>query len=41
VARRLQGIWIAARKWMENHRLIVITKPAKVLPHFPKKKGHN
>jgi hypothetical protein len=32
---------IAARKWMENHRLIVITKPANVLPHFPKKKGHN
>jgi hypothetical protein len=25
---------IAARKWMEKHRLIVITKPVKVLPHF-------
>lgn len=25
---------IAARKWMEKHRLIVITQPAKVLPHF-------
>ncbi|MEJ2157718.1 MAG: hypothetical protein P8X96_20505 [Desulfobacteraceae bacterium] len=25
---------IAARKWMEKHRLIAIVKPAKVLPHF-------
>jgi hypothetical protein len=25
---------IAARKWMEKHRLIVIAKPAKVLPYF-------
>ena len=25
---------IAARKWMEKHRLIVITKPDKVLPNF-------
>ena len=30
---------IVARKWMENHRLIVITKPANVLPHFPKKRA--
>jgi hypothetical protein len=29
------GAWkIAARKWMEKHRLIVIVKPARVLPHF-------
>ncbi len=29
------GAWrIAARKWMEKHRLIAIVKPAKVLPHF-------
>ena len=29
------GAWrIAARKWMEKHRLIVIVKPVKVLPHF-------
>jgi hypothetical protein len=25
---------IAARKWMEKHRLIIIQKPAKVLPNF-------
>lgn len=25
---------IAARKWMEKHRLIIISKPVKVLPHL-------
>ena len=25
---------IASRKWMEEHRLIVTTKPVKMLPHF-------
>ncbi len=32
---------VSARKWMEKHRLIIIRKPEKVLPHFFLKKCHN
>jgi hypothetical protein len=32
---------VSARKWMEKHRLIIIRKPAKVLPHFFLKNCHN
>jgi len=32
---------IAARKWMEKHRMIIIQKPVKVLPDFSLKKCHN
>ncbi len=32
---------VSARKWMEKHRLIIIRKPAKVLPDFPSILCHN
>lgn len=32
---------VSARKWMEKHRLIIIRKPAKVLPNFFLKNCHN
>jgi len=32
---------VAARKWMEKKRMIVIRKPEKVLPHFLPKNCHN
>lgn len=32
---------VSARKWMEKHRLIIIRKPEKVLPHFFLKNCHN